>query len=209
MSKGGRCCGVQCYKPKEVLVHDLSTQIQAGSKFAIVSEGANGKSTILNTLLSRRTAFHVSGLLKRQVGSGTPIYSSQNSDVLFEDLTLKQNLDYYIGLGAVHSNLVCQMVDTFEIAPERQNVPVRDAYETERHLVQLILALAGSRRTLILDEPFIGLSRDQSLKLVRIIRQKHGCTVIVTAKSKSEIELFQPHTTVSIRDKHDKAPVED
>ena len=61
---------------------------------------------------------------------------------------------------------------------------------SERHLLKLILALAGSARTLILDEPFTGLTRDQSLKLVKILRQKHDCTLIVTARSKAEIELL-------------------
>jgi len=56
---------------------------------------------------------------------------------------------------------------------------------SDRHIAQLILALAGSNRTVILDEPFTGLTNEQSLKLVKIIRQKHECTLIVTAKSRA------------------------
>ena len=41
---------------------------------------------------------------------------------------------------------------------------------SDRHIAQLILALAGSNRTVILDEPFTGLTHEQSLKLVKIIR---------------------------------------
>ena len=75
----------------------------------------------------------------------------------------------------------------------RQHVLVKKLNANERHIIQLILALAGSNRTVILDEPFAGLTSEQSLKLVKILRQKHECTLIVSAKSKTEIELLQPN----------------
>ena len=84
------------------------------------------------------------------------------------------------------------MLVTFGLR-ERQGCLVSELHVGERHLLKLILALAGSARSLILDEPFAGLTRDQTLKLVKILRQKHDCTLIVTARSKTEIELLQPH----------------
>lgn len=81
------------------------------------------------------------------------------------------------------------MITSFNLT-ERLNVPMKHLNETERHLTQLIVALAGANRTVILDEPFSGLTSEQTLKLVKIIRQKCDCTVIITAKSKSQIELF-------------------
>lgn len=75
---------------------------------------------------------------------------------------------------------------------------VKDLHISEKHLAVLVIALGGSNRTVILDEPFSGLSYDHQLKLVKIIRQKHDCTVIVTAKSKADIELLQPHSVLTI-----------
>lgn len=54
----------------------------------------------------------------------------------------------------------------------------------------LILALAGSNRTVILDEPFTGLTHDQTIKLVKIVRQKYDCTLIVTAKTKAQLDML-------------------
>ena len=74
----------------------------------------------------------------------------------------------------------------------RLDVIVKDLNANEKHLMMLILALAGSHQTLILDEPFTGLTHDQSIKIVKIIRQKNDCTVIITAKSKAHLEYLQP-----------------
>jgi ABC-type multidrug transport system ATPase subunit len=52
-----------------------------------------------------------------------------------------------------------------------------------------------------LDEPFTGLSHEQALKLVKIVRQKVDCTLIVTAKSKAAIEMLQPHQVLTIQPK--------
>ena len=99
--------------PKETLVSDLSAAVQGGSKFAIVSEGSLGKTHILNTIISRRTAYHVAGKLKKQIGRGNPVYTSQKDDVLFEDLTLSSNISYYAGIGSIHPRLAKQMVTSF------------------------------------------------------------------------------------------------
>ena len=77
-----------------------------------------------------------------------------------------------------------QMVASFGLYM-RANTLVKNLKANEKHLLMLILALAGSNRTVILDEPFTGLSNDQTLKLVKIIRQKSDCTLIVTAKTKT------------------------
>ena len=42
----------------------------------------------------------------------------------------------------------------------RRNVIVRDLEPIEKHLLMLIITLAGSNQTVILDEPFTGLTHD-------------------------------------------------
>ena len=49
------------------------------------------------------------------------------------------------------------MIATFGLY-KRMNLLVKDLRASERHLVMLILALSGSNRTVILDEPFTGLT---------------------------------------------------
>ena len=104
---------------------------------------------------------------------GIPVYSTDSSslenDVLSPDLTLAQTMAYFVNIGSVHPFHVERMIHTFGLK-ERLGCLIGELKASERHLVKLILALAGSARTVILDEPFAGLTRDQSLKLVKILR---------------------------------------
>lgn len=61
------------------------------------------------------------------------------------------------------------MIVSFNLS-DRLGVLMSELNETERHLTQLIVALSSSNRTIILDEPFTGLSTQQILKFVKIIR---------------------------------------
>ena len=138
----------------------------------------------------------MAGILKKQQGRQPAVYTSQ-SDLLLGDLSLEQNLSYFIRLGSVNRRMVNQMIVSFGLS-RRTAVLARHLTVSEKHITQIILALAGSNRTVILDEPFTGLTQEQTLKLVKIIRQKNDCTLIVTAKSKASIEMLQPHQVLTI-----------
>ena len=55
----GVCC------KQDTLISELSAQVQAGSKYAIVADGAHGKTTILNTLTNRKSAYEASGIIRK------------------------------------------------------------------------------------------------------------------------------------------------
>mmetsp|Transcript_6767 Transcript_6767/g.9290 ORF Transcript_6767/g.9290 Transcript_6767/m.9290 type:complete len:155 (-) Transcript_6767:869-1333(-) len=98
------------------------------------------------------------------------------------------------------------MIAAFGLLP-RTSLMCGDLNTSEKHLVMLIIALAGSNRTVILDEPFTALTHDQTIKLIKIIRQKYDCTLIVTAKTKASLELLQPQSILTIRDQN--LPIEE
>ena len=98
-------------------------------------------------------------MIKKQAGRRTPVYTTQQTEVLFEDVTLQDNINYYTSIGSVHPRLSKQMVVSFGLY-ERRDVLLKNLIANEKHLLMLILALAGSSRTCILDEPFTGLTHD-------------------------------------------------
>ena len=109
--------------------------MQAGSKFAILADSSQGKSHIVDTLTSRRSAMKVSATLSRQLGRGAPVYTSQRNDlVFFNECTLKQNFDYYLKLGSVHPRLVKQMIASFGLF-NRQEILMCELTETERQFI--------------------------------------------------------------------------
>ena len=108
--------------------------MQAGSKFAILADSSQGKTHIVNTLTSRRSALKVSAILSKQIGRGAPVYTSQRNDLIFfHECTLRQNFDYFLKLGSVHPRIVKQMMASFGLT-HRQHIMMKDLNETERHL---------------------------------------------------------------------------
>ena len=95
-------------------------------------------------------------------------------------------IDFYVSIGSVSSFIASQMVMAFGLH-QCLHTQVHAMHANEKHLAGLVLALSSSNRTCILDEPFTGLSYDQSIKLVKIIRQKYNCTIIITASSKAQL----------------------
>ena len=101
----------------------------------------------------------VINLLKKQAGRRTPVYTSEQTSVLFEDMTIMDNIWFYRLIGSVHPRLAKQMLVTFGLY-ERRHTILKNLNANEKHLTMLIMALAGSTKTCILDEPFTGLSHD-------------------------------------------------
>ena len=98
-------------------------------------------------------------MIKKQRGRPTPIYTTQSLEVLLTDLTLAENISHFVSLGSVHPRLADQMIIAFGLHSRRYK-QVKELSESEKHLTMLILALAGSHQSVILDEPFTGLTHD-------------------------------------------------
>lgn len=78
--------------------------------------------------------------------------------MLNDELTMAQNMTFFTRVGSSNGRLLNQMVTAFGLA-DRKNVLAKNLTVSERHIVQLLAALSGSNRTLILDDPFQGLSQ--------------------------------------------------
>lgn len=79
--------------------------------------------------------------------------------MLLNELTLAENLAYFTTLGSIHPRLANQMIAAFGLY-KRAKIFVKNLKASEKHLFMLILALSGSAKTVILDEPFTGLTHD-------------------------------------------------
>ena len=75
----------------------------------------------------------MAGVLKKQLGRRHPVYTCQQDEVLFEDLSLGANLSYYSGLGSIHSLIAKQMVVTFGMIG-REGTQVRNLNANERKI---------------------------------------------------------------------------
>lgn len=104
-------------------------------------------------------------------------------------MTLLQNFSFYVRLGAVNNVILSQMISQFGLR-DRLGVMTRDLSSSEKSLAQLLIALTGSNKTLVLDDPFHDLPQPTIFKLVKIIEQKTDCTFIISSRSQGAIETL-------------------
>jgi len=179
-----------------------SLEIQKGSFFGVLGYSGAGKSTLLNLICGLEkqnsgTIFlddrDISTLLpnKRDIA-----YMFQNS-LLFEDLNVKENLEYILKAKAIKkekfSYIITKALKDCK-AEELINRDITTLSGGEKQRVALSMALMLEPKLLILDEPFSNL--DSSLKvrmreyLKSTLKKQNITTIMVTHDKEDAFELF-------------------
>ncbi|MEU2419701.1 ATP-binding cassette domain-containing protein [Streptomyces sp. NPDC007851] len=181
-------------------VRGLDLDVFRGETYAFLGPNGAGKSTTLALLcaLARPTAGQatVAGadvqgrpdLVRRAVGM-----LFQHS-ALDPDLTAEQNLYIHArlyGLRRRHARpRVTEVLETVHLADRRRS-PVRTLSGGMRRRLELARGLLHAPRVLFLDEPTTGLdphARAQVWEHLRVLRDRHGCTLFVTTHYLEEAE---------------------
>lgn len=87
----------------------------------------------MSTLLGNTSAYKLSGIVKKQKDRPVAVYSPQHS-LLNEELTMAQNMTYFVRLGSSSGRLLNQMVTAFGLA-DRKNTLAKDLTATEKHIL--------------------------------------------------------------------------
>ncbi|NQD41124.1 ABC transporter ATP-binding protein [Glutamicibacter halophytocola] len=145
---------------KNLVLDQLSFQLEAGKIIGLLGPSGSGKSTLLRSIVGNQIitsgTVTVLGLpsgskaLRHKVG-----YMTQAASV-YDDLTVTQNVAYFakiLGLPDEEVNRVIQGTDLSEQASSL----VIDLSGGQRNRVSLAIALLGSPEIVILDEPTVGL----------------------------------------------------
>jgi len=175
------------------VLHDVSFELAAGASVAIVGPSGSGKTTLMRTIVGVQVmaagTVRVLGrpagdpALRHEVG-----YVTQAPSV-YPDLTVTENLRYFatlLGTGADDVDRVLTAVDLAASADKR----VGNLSGGEKSRVSLAVALLGSPRLLVLDEPTVGLDpvlrRDLWDLFARIAAA--GATILVSSHVMDEAE---------------------
>ena len=177
-------------------LRDVSLTIRPGKIHAVLGENGAGKSTLIAIL---------SGALQPDSGQillhGRPVHWSnpiaatrQGISVVHQELALCPNLSAVENIGlheasvragwktvrrAVMRRKGGELLQTLGFDPDDVDLPVRRLSLGQQQLVEIAKALGTNVRVLILDEPNSALTKSESARLFRIIRELRAGDVAV------------------------------
>ncbi len=156
-------------------LRDLNLAVSSGETLALLGKNGSGKTTLLKTLagLLRPTegAVRVDGeTLSRDAKGGIGLLTHE--PMLYEGLTIRENLDYFAKLFSVTSGdipgRVGSLAETLDIS-ERLDEPVRVLSQGLRQRAALARALLHEPGIVLLDEPFAGLDPEAAGRLENVV----------------------------------------
>ena len=166
-------------------LHDLSASLASGRLYALLGENGAGKTTLLRIIagLARPTRGAVTVL-----GSHDPrnvsarIGYMAHATLLYDDLTGRENLEYFLGLYPTQAKKSPQeLLETVGLEKVDAKRQVSQYSQGMKQRLALARALLSTPDLLLLDEPFSNVDAKSitamSLLLGRL--RDHGATVIV------------------------------
>ena len=154
---------------------DLNLSVSPGETLALLGKNGSGKTTLLKTL---------AGLLKPTEGavrlSGQPLSREargrigllSHEPMLYEGLTIRENLEYFARLFGVERKAMMTRVEllagTLEME-ERLDEPVRVLSQGLRQRAAFMRTLLHTPEVVLLDEPFSGLDAKAVERLESVI----------------------------------------
>lgn len=184
------------YEGKAVL-KDVSFTVERGQMIGLLGPSGSGKTTLIKHLVG---ALQCKGEQVQVLGSRMPnldtfakIGYMAQEDALYEELTAKENLEYFgmlYGLGSKRlKERVGAILEAVALGEDLHKEVKKFSGGMKRRL-SLSIALIHEPEVLILDEPTVGIDplmrRSIWQELIKLNRQ--GTTILVTTHVMAEVE---------------------
>jgi heme exporter protein A len=180
---------VKSFGPRKAL-DGVSLSIGAGECVALMGPNGAGKTTLLRILasLSRPTSgvVHIAGLDPRRVEVGRRIGFLSHQTLLYDDLTVEQNLRFYARLydldGA--SQRIEELLERVGLGARRDDL-VRALSRGMQQRLAVARAILHRPQVLLLDEPFTGLDLQAVQVLTDLLKElvEEDCAVLMATHS--------------------------
>ena len=175
------------YGPTQI-VSDMSFDIPAGGRLAILGRNGVGKTTLLAALMGLATRHHGRILANGQDVSGLRTsaralrgmgYVPQTRDI-FRSLTVEENLS--TGLKARERSSLAEMYEMFPRLAERRRHFGLQLSGGEQQMLAMARTLLGRPSILLLDEPLEGLAPvicDQLMETISMLATSGDMTIVL------------------------------
>ena len=176
-------------------LQDINVELPEGKAIGFIGPSGAGKTTLIRSIVGRikltSGSIDIFGLpagdskLRHQMS-----YMTQEISV-YPDLTVKENLKYFATMmGHKNVNEIIKNVLHEVDMSDKANSLVKNLSGGQKQRVSLSVALIGSPKLMVLDEPTIGLDpvlRESLWKLFNKLKAQ-GTTLLVSSHSMDEAE---------------------
>lgn len=169
------------YRP---VLRGIDLRLKDGETVAVLGANGSGKSTLLR--LAATLAAPTRGAIVWFGESAPPSRARRriglvpHDSLLYDGLTVEENLRFFAGLYGVPSTRVAAVLSSDDLEPLRTR-RARILSRGQRQRVDLARALLHEPDLLLLDEPFTGLDLDAAQRLGALIRQGVGKRTVLFA----------------------------
>jgi ABC-2 type transport system ATP-binding protein len=142
------------------VLDDVNVVITPGKITGLIGPSGSGKTTLMRAIIGAQQitkgTLAVLGMPAGSKGLRTKIGYVTQSPAVYDDLTTKQNLQYFATILGVNKHAVDQAIHAVDLQAQTSQM-VGSMSGGQRARVSLAVALLGEPELLVLDEPTVGL----------------------------------------------------
>ncbi len=184
---------VRVQKGQAAILQDLSFEIAGAALTGLIGPSGSGKTTLMRAIVGAQKitsgSLVVDNLAAGSVRLRSRIGYVTQSPAVYEDLTVRQNLEYFAAAMNAKKSAVDRVLEEVDLQPQTRQL-VGSLSGGERARVSLAIALLGDAPILVLDEPTVGLDPVLRRNLWDLFRSltEQGRTLLVSSHVMDEAE---------------------
>ena len=180
-----------------VVIHDLSADIQSGELFTLLGPSGCGKTTLLRMIAGFNTVEHGTIAFDEQVINNIPVHK-RNFGMVFQNYAIFPNMTVYrnIEYGLKNKKLpkdeirrrVEEIMETVQISQYRDRYPDKLSGGQQQR-VALARAIVVQPQVLLMDEPLSNLDaklRIEMREAIREVQKQIGITTVYVTHDQEE-----------------------
>jgi ABC-2 type transport system ATP-binding protein len=178
--------GLAVQKDGYQILSDISLDLPAGKIIGLLGPSGAGKTTFIRAIVGRQK-ISTGTLVVLEHNAGSAANRSQigympQSPAAYSDLTVRQNLDYFATMNGSKGSAVAALLEKVGLQ-KQSNQLVSSLSGGQKSRVSLAIALLGSPKLLVLDEPTVGVDPVLRKQLWQLFRQlaDDGATLLVSS----------------------------
>lgn len=184
---------------EKILLKDFNLRLKNGEKIGLVGDDDHGKTSLMKVIIGED--FLDEGDIEVETGRGRGIGYCPNENILFEDLTVKEHIDYYFILQSSkdkRKEYINSLLEYFSLN-ECSNKETKELTIENKQKLVFLLSILNKNSIYLLDNPTHNL-HDISKRQIREYiqgnliksreKQKEETVIIINTNSLLEAELL-------------------